>query len=372
MGSLGDQVVCKVRSARKAKGLSQSQLAERVGVKRQAIYDMEVGRYVPNTAIALRLARELGCKVEDLFVMDAPCTGQPVALAEEADNADPRVSLARVRERLVAYPLGGRWMINDGLQASDGLLALDGKSVRVLQPQERLEKKALLLGCDPAFALLGSHVSRIAGDVMVQCRFASSYKALEALSTGHAHIAGTHLHNSGPSEANLLLAQNTLAGSRVMVVAFSFFEEGLMVARGNPLEIRSVADLAKAGIRFVNREPGAALRILLDEHIDREGVPIEMVSGYHQLVSSHNQGAQMVAFKLADAALGLRAVAAAHGLDFVPMEAVRCDLVIPCDLLDHPAVKIILDALQTRALRDELASLPGYESSWTGSVIGRV
>lgn len=53
MESLNDQVICNVKSARKAKGLSQSRLAELVGVKRQAIYEMEVGRYVPNTAIAL-------------------------------------------------------------------------------------------------------------------------------------------------------------------------------------------------------------------------------------------------------------------------------------------------------------------------------
>ncbi|SPF36523.1 Transcriptional regulator of molybdate metabolism, XRE family (fragment) [Syntrophobacter sp. SbD1] len=75
---------------------------------------------------------------------------------------------------------------------------------------------------------------------------------------------------------------------------------------------------------------------------------------------------------MADAALGLRAIATAHGLDFVVMEAVRCDLVIPCDLMDLPAVKVLLDVLQTRSLREELSSLPGYESACTGTVIGQV
>jgi molybdate-binding protein len=78
----------------------------------------------------------------------------------------------------------------------------------------------------------------------------------------------------------------------------------------------------------------------------------------------------MVSHNLADAALGLRAIAAAHGLDFVPIEAVRCDLVIPFDLMDHLAVKMILDVLQTRTFREELASIPGYESSCAGEVIG--
>ena len=65
-----EQVVCNLKSIRKASGLSQSELAERVGVKRQAVYDMETGRYVPNTALALRIAKELGCRVETLFALD--------------------------------------------------------------------------------------------------------------------------------------------------------------------------------------------------------------------------------------------------------------------------------------------------------------
>jgi putative molybdopterin biosynthesis protein len=80
----------------------------------------------------------------------------------------------------------------------------------------------------------------------------------------------------------------------------------------------------------------------------------------------------MVAFNMADAALGLRAVAAAHELDFVPIELVRCDLVIPGDFQDLPAIKILLDVLQSRSLRQELSSLPGYESTCTGNLIGQV
>lgn len=372
MGSIKEQVVCNLRSARKAKGLSQSELAERVGVKRQAIYDMETGRYVPNTTLALRMSKELGCRVEDLFVLDELKDEQPVTLVAKTGEVSTRVSVARVRERLIAYPLDGKWLLNDGFQAADGLLSPDCDHVRFLQGGEHLEKKVLLLGCDPAFAILGAHASRWAADAKVHCRFASSHLALERLAKGYAHIAGTHLHNPAPVESNVTLAQKVLAGSKAMVVAFAFFEEGLMVAPGNPHGIRTAADLAKEGIRFVNREPGAALRILLDDHLARAGLAGESIKGYNNLLSSHNQCAQMVAFNMADAALGLRAVAAAHGLDFAPMEAVRCDLVIPCDFLDLPAIKILLDVLQTRSLREELASLPGYESACTGKVIAHV
>lgn len=369
MDSTTDRVVCNLKSVRRAKGFSQSELARLAGVKRQAIYDMESGRYVPNTAVALRLAKHLGCKVEDLFSVEEEDIEQPITLIGGYPAGASRLSIVRVRGQLVGYPLGGGVMLSDGLQAADGLILPDGGGIRLLQREEYLEKTALLLGCDPAFTILSSHVARYAGDARVQCRFSSSIKALEAVASGAAHIAGTHLHNIGEDESNVSTAQRILSHANPMVLAFSSFEEGLMVAPGNPHGIRSVADLANEGVRFINREEGAALRVLLDEHLARAGIPAEAVSGYHNLASSHVHGAQAVAFNLADAALGLRAIAAAYSLDFVPVESVRCDLVIPCDLLDHPAVRAILDVLQTRALRHELASLPGYETSCTGKTI---
>ena len=372
MEDVKERVICKLKTARMRKKLSQSDLAERVGIKRQAVYDMESGRYMPNTLIALRLARELECRVEDLFVLEMPDDGQPVTLAENTVVSDARVSVARVRNRLVAYPMDGKWLQGDGFQAADGLLHPGGTTVQLLQSEEILNKNIVLLGCDPAFSLLSSHVSRHAGDIRVHCRFASSHAAVQGLAAGHAHAAGTHMHNTDASESNILLVQKMLTGTNVMVFAFSQFEEGLMVAPGNPLQIRSVADLARGDVRMVNREPGAALRALLDDCLACAGVPTDAVNGYHQLVDSHRQGAQMVTYHLADAALGLRAVAVAHGLDFVPIQSVRCDLVIPYDLLDLASVKVVLDVLQSHALRKELSSLPGYDASCTGKLIGEV
>lgn len=364
-------VVCNLKAARKEKGLSQSELAEMVGIKRQAIYDIESGRYVPNTQIALLLSRVLGCKVEDLFSIDFGTCSKSVILAEDAGTGAPRVSLVKVRGELIAYPLDDKWMTGEGFQSADGLIQ-EGNCVRLFHGEEILDKKALILGCDPAFAILSSHVSRAGGEARLQCRFASSVGALEGLSRGLAHLAGTHLHNTSDVESNLELARSTLRGMRAKVVAFTSFEEGFMVSPGNPYGIRSVGDLATGTIRFVNREQGAALRMLLDDHLKGQGINPVSIDGYERLAASHNEGARLVSFGLADAALGLRAVALEHGLGFVPIASARCDLVIPHDLLDHPAVKIIMDSLQTRNLREELYALPGYDPSSMGMLIGEV
>ena len=227
------------------------------------------------------------------------------------------------------------------------------------------------MGCDPAFEILSAHVARSRGASSLLCRFASSQRALEALSSGHTHIAGTHLHNTGETEANVALARRILGDFNGVVIGFSTFEEGLMVAPGNPLNIRGVSDLARREVRMVNREPGAALRSLLEDCLRRERIPFTAVRGFEDLAGGHSEGAQRVLYGTADAALGLRVVASLYGLDFVDISSVRCDLVIPDDLMAHQAVRVLLDVLQSRALREDLNHLPGYDTSDTGKVIAR-
>ena len=373
MGRKDDNVTCKVKEFRLKKGWSQQELAEAVDVRRQAIYDIESGRYLPNTGIALRLARLFGCRVEDLFIEQIAPAMEPVYVIDGDDEPSTRLSLGRVRDRLVGLPLKGAESIPFGLRSADGLLNSDKKSAFILSPPDRLEKTIILMGCDPAFEILGQHVSRLAPEAHVHCRFASSHRALNALADGVTHLAGTHLHNTGKTESNVAIAKEKLSGVNGSVLGFSLLEEGLMVAKGNPLGIRSVTDLAQPMVRFINREPGAALRVLLDDHLQRTGTESSAINGYQNEVHSHREGAYRIACNVADAALGLRAIAEAYNLGFVPIAAARCDLVIPKDILNHPTVRILLDVLQSATLRKEIDSIPGYEgASVTGKLIAEL
>lgn len=367
-----EAIICHVKQYRLQRGWTQNELAEKVDLRRQAIYDIESGRYLPNTAIALRLARAFECRVEDLFVEKEPSEPEPVHLFKGSGKPSSRLALGRVRDRLIGFPLQGWESMHFGLRPADGLLNPDGKSVHMLSSAQRLENAIILMGCDPAFAILGRHVNRMTPQALVHCQFASSHEALKGLARGLTHVAGTHLHNTGTEESNVIAAGRELSGMPGDVFGFSLLEEGLMVARGNPLGIRTVADLARSNVRLVNRESGAALRVLLDDHLRRASISASMVQGYENEVASHREGAYRVACNVADAALGLRAVAEAFDLDFVPITAARCDLVIPEDMQQHPTVKILLDVLQSGAFRREIDAVAGYESSETGRAIARL
>lgn len=405
-----DLIICLLKDVRTRKGLTQIQLAEEVGIKRQAIYDIESGRYLPNTGVALKLAKCLECRIEDLFqeavpdpylpatlVIDDPLPAEKNCVSHSSASSLPeesggsslpesknrvsapnpnqphtRVTLAKVKDTLVAFPMGSDIPPGHGVQPADALLAPCGKQVKLLHGEHFLDESGVLMGCDPAFSLLASHVLRSPGRSHLQWHFASTYRSLERLAKGQTHLAGVHLHNKGSLESNAELARTMLPGMKGKVMAFAKFEEGLMVAKGNPLGIKTVGDLAIKGARLVNREPGAALRVLLDEWLEKEGIPPMALMGYTDLVKSHSEGAHRVLFGVADAALGLRTVAVSWGLDFVPITSVRSDIVIPDHAMAHPSVKILLDVLQSRSFREELGALPGYETGCSGSVIAEL
>ena len=64
---MGDELVNRLREERTRRNLTQAQLAELVGVSRKTINTVENGVFTPSTTLALRLARALDTKVEQLF-----------------------------------------------------------------------------------------------------------------------------------------------------------------------------------------------------------------------------------------------------------------------------------------------------------------
>jgi molybdate-binding protein len=163
-----------------------------------------------------------------------------------------------------------------------------------------------------------------------------------------------------------------LSGRRLVIVTLSEWQEGLIVARGNPKGIAGAADLSRADITIVNREPGAGSRTLLDLWLQGAGVSSRQVNGFHHEVSSHLEVAEAVAHGLADTGPGIMAVAQALGLDFLPVQEERYDLVIPLEFLNASAVQAVLDIAVSRPFQEELETLGGYNSARAGTVVAEL
>lgn len=367
-------VTNQVRRRRLAAGLSQQALAERCAIARQAIYAIEMGRSVPNTVVALRLAQTLGCSVETLFSLpDEPVHLEAELLDEDGAGRQPplRVQVARVGNRVLATALRG----SSATQvAADGLVRHMSRRtmVELLISPDRVEHAVVVHGCDPALALLGGHLARRYPAFRLVWIAQSSLQALRALGRGEAHLAGTHLRDPATGECNLPAVRRELDGHDLVVIALSEWQQGLIVAAGNPKDITEPSALHRQDITLVNRERGSGSRMLLDAWLVEEGIAPERVNGYHHEVLSHQAVGEVVAMGMADAGPGIMAVARALDLGFVPLQVERYDLVIPRAYLTTAPVQALLDVVVSGPYRRELSALGGYDSTDAGTIVAEL
>jgi molybdate-binding protein len=158
-----------------------------------------------------------------------------------------------------------------------------------------------------------------------------------------------------------------------IVITFAHWEEGFIVRQGNPKKVRSVADVAKPNVRIINRENGSGARRLLDKQMRVSAINPKRVKGYDDEVLSHLDVALRIKMGLADAGIGVHSAAAICGLDFVPLQRERYDLVIPKAYYETlTGLRALLDTIVSQPFREELEALGGYDTGDTGKVVDAV
>lgn len=368
-----------LKEIRVQKGFSQNELAGRTGITRQAVSAIESNLYLPTTAVALRLASVLRCRVEDLFSLSETeniLEGRLIGYLPQGEtSASPiRVKVAIVGKRAVVRPVAdlGEHLSFDVL--ADGYITdtsnqLSGTTVRVKLSRERdaIQQEISVAGCDPSIFLAGEHLRRQNARSSVVGWTMGSMAALQALQRGEVHVAVLHLFDPSTGESNLPFLRRMLKRTSYEVVTFATWEEGFLVRPGNPKSIRIVEDLADPSVTLVNREEGSGTRLLLDQRFRTAGVCPTQVRGYDRIAWSHFEVARTVSHSQADVGIGIRPAAQLFDLDFVPIQVTRYDLVVPKAYLNsHPFLTPLFETLASRRFRDELESIGGYDTSETG------
>jgi putative molybdopterin biosynthesis protein len=371
-----------LKSVRTKVGVSQGELASRAGITRQAVSSIESNLYLPTTAVALRLASVLACRVEDLFslaqtedIVEGTLIGH-LPLIEKQRTQPVRVKVSTVGKRTIVRPVTGLGEQLSFTVPADGYIAeplekRSGSTVRVKLSRDRqtMEQEISVAGCDPAIFLAGEHMRRQKDRTSVIGWTMGSTAALHALQRGEVHVAGLHLFDPVTGESNMPFLRRSLKGSNYEVVTFATWEEGFLVRPGNPKSIRTVADLSDPTITLINREEGSGARLLLDQRLRAAGVAPTQVRGYDRIASTHFEVARAIAEHQADVGIGIRSAAQLFDLDFVPLQAARYDLVVPkAYLKSHPTLAHLFETLVSRRFRDELNALGGYDTSETGTV----
>lgn len=363
-----------IRSFRATARMSQAQLAAATGISRQAYSAIELGTATPSTDVALRLARALGASVESLFRLstkdalaaDLPATAsltEPVPARSRV-----RADVHRVGDRWFARPLAGTPAspaIMRSIPLANALIRAGSDpmnaAVEFLSPVAG--ETLVAVGCDPSVSVVAAHLS--ARGIHLSWHEMGSAAALQEVAAGHAHVAGCHLRDPQTGLYNLPAVAHYLPFPAT-VVTFAVWDQGLVVAPGNPKRIRGIEDLARPGVFIVNREQGAGSRLLLNEALTGAGLMPAQIAGYDREARSHLSVAEAVGMGLADAGVAVRAAAIALGLDFVPLGQERYDLVIPDHFLDERPVEELLASLRRPALQRQVEALGGYDVARMG------
>ncbi|KLU59971.1 molybdopterin molybdenumtransferase [Peptococcaceae bacterium CEB3] len=283
-----------------------------------------------------------------------------------------RVKLGQVGERWVAAPINRGAGVTMSLVRADGILRVprlqegfhEGEPVQVelLRPLEELEETLICIGShDLTLDLMDSYLKMNGRHGALASAHVGSMAGLMALRKREAHLAGVHLLDPESGEYNRPYLERLLPQRRVALVNLVYRTQGLLVARGNPFKLRTLADLADGRIRFVNRQGGSGTRVLLDYLLAQEGVDKEQILGYDREEFTHLGVAVAIASGSADAGLGIQSAALSLGLDFIPIGEERYDLAIPQEYLADHRMETLLAVIASPDFQAEVRAMGGYD-----------
>ncbi len=289
-----------------------------------------------------------------------------------------RVVVGKVGDDFLAAPLPRAAGMITSLVRADGITILPA-GIQGLEAGTQIKVRLYNSLREPEHTIfaIGSHDMTL--DILAQFISArgrrlvstnvGSLGGLAALRRNEAHLAGSHLLDPHTGEYNVTYLRQYLPDTPVRMVTWANREQGLMVNKGNPKGIRSLADLGRPDVVYVNRQRGAGTRVLLDFHLNLFGIPAASVRGYAQEEYTHLAVAAAIASGRADTGLGIPAAASALDLDFIPLYQERYDLVIPTRFLEGDLLTPLFDLMADPDFRKAVAAMPGYDITHMGEVI---
>lgn len=322
------------------------------------------------------IAKWLGRPPLELPIETATLTRKIVSPAGDDDYV--RVAVGKVGDKLLAAPLSrGAGVITSLVQADglalipsgvQGLEAGEQVKVHMYRSKAEIEKTIFCIGShdltlDLLAQFLADHERRLASANV------GSQGGLVALRRGEAHLSGSHLLDPKDGSYNISYIRQYMPNIPVKVVALVGRDQGLIVRKGNPMGVKSLGDLSRHEVQFVNRQRGAGTRVLLDYHLNLSGMSPDSILGYNQEEYTHLGVAAAIASGRADCGLGIAAAAQALDLDFIPLFQERYDLVIPKQHAESQLLAPLFDLLTDRGFREAVSQLMGYDVSVMGTII---
>lgn len=291
-----------------------------------------------------------------------------------------RVRMGEVGGKLTASPLSrgagvvSSFMKADGIlevpQGTEGYEAGEEVQVRLLSTPEKLQNTLVVIGShDPLLNEVADMMHRADPTVFMSSSHVGSMGGIMAIRRGEAHAGGCHLLDTETGVYNLSFLKKYFPNGGIRLVRCVGRQQGLMLAKGNPLDIKEFADIAKNGVRYVNRQKGSGTRVLMDYLCEQYAVNVSDIYGYEREELTHTSVAAQIANGSADAGMGIYSAAQLYDLDFLPICIEEYDLIIPDHAWETPVVQQLIATLKSPAFREKMLAMGGYTVDHPGEII---
>jgi len=291
-----------------------------------------------------------------------------------------RVKLGNIDGKIMAYPLSRGAGVVTSLVEADALIRIPllkegidfGEEVEaeLLEDLNRIKNNIIVTGShDLILDILRNELQEEFSDFNLVSFNVGSMGGLFALKQKRTHLATAHLLDPESGEYNLPYIKKMCPQRELKVVNLTYREQGIMVKRGNPKNIKGIDDLVKKDIKFINRQKGSGTRVLLDYLLKKKSINPLDIPGYSQEVYTHLMVASAVAEGNVDIGLGILSAAKVFGLDFVPVIKERYDIIIPKEYYSSLKIQKILAIIKSRKFQKKVLNLGGYDLSQSGKVI---
>lgn len=204
--------------------------------------------------------------------------------------------------------------------------------------------------------------------VTVELQFRGSLDSLRLFAAGKCDMAGFHLPEGTLGDRLAPRFARHLDPRTDQLIKVVRRRQGMVTAPGNPLGITNVTDLARPGLRFINRQPGSGTRLMLDLLLEDAGIDPHGIHGYNNEEFTHLAVAAMVASGAADAGFAIEPVAHQFGLHFEPVASEDYWLAVRRKDLSGAAQADLLSILRGAEFRAVVGGLQGYDASPAGEL----
>lgn len=291
-----------------------------------------------------------------------------------------RIKLGFIDGRYIATPVSRGAGATMSLVECDGILeipqnceGIEGGSkvkIKLLKDERDIKNTVVSIGShDPILDIISTMMNEKDRSLFLSSSHVGSMGGIMAIKKGEAHMAPIHLLDEETGEYNISYIKKYLSDKDINLIKVVSRIQGIMVKKGNPLNIKELKDISEKKVKFVNRQRGAGTRLFLDFMLKDLNINPEDILGYDREEFTHLSVAASIASGDSDAGLGIYSAAAMMGLDFIPLGQEEYDIAVPRKYIGTEGIKNFIEVITSDEFIEKIKSLGGYDYSRIGEII---